>query len=472
MKRKDISFLFAVLLLAASALGAQEVCSDQDTVSGCFTRIYQGTKVEAVAADLAKKDVEKKTTGADSFASDLSSSIKNFLPLFGAFVESQTLSEDGNTLTLDLNLPFPNLGRGRTFQTQAVFRKPVVFEQLKSAFPETVRTARTDSLTKKLDDLDDSSLVLSYNMATARMGRSFEPHRDLHSALFLAVADKVPSGLEEALLELGKLAQNNPDVFPETSVGVKFGSIPAEKGLRDLAKSLVERSAHALSEHRSALEERANASGLDLFSDLVNNQPQLYVSAAYRSRRDLVGPDEETAKLSYEKGFYNINTLRGKLGESCVDAAKSGSAILPECLATYSDWIKNNRSRIKAGERLSLSVDYSRDDAYSLQQLADHVDLRLPASHKLTASFAYGRYLMFLSEAQNARLDISAKYEDFTNDATKRDRGVGSITLTRKISETMSLPIGLVYANHGRFLGDVDQKLSAHFGLKFKLSGQ
>ena len=42
--------------------------------------------------------------------------------------------------------------------------------------------------------------------------------------------------------------------------------------------------------------------------------------------------------------------------------------------------------------------------------------------------------------------------------------------LTRKVGN-LSIPFGIVYANHGEFLGDVDARLSAHLGLKFNMSG-
>jgi hypothetical protein len=36
----------------------------------------------------------------------------------------------------------------------------------------------------------------------------------------------------------------------------------------------------------------------------------------------------------------------------------------------------------------------------------------------------------------------------------------------------LTVPFGIVYANHGEFLGDVDKQLSAHLGLKFDVGGQ
>lgn len=477
MKRKTVLLICVLLVLVARLVAAQEICADNSKFADCWTDTYKaarGTKEAAPSATkvaeaetAAKTEMDKKMAGPDSFASGLNSTIKNFLPLFDGLVESQTISDDGNTLTLNFNFPFLDLGNGRNFQTQGVFRKPVLFEEVKKAFPEMIRTARTDELEKKLDDLDDASLVLSYNIVTARTGRNFEPHRPLHSAIFLAISDLVPNASQQQIIELGRLIQANPELFD----GETFGGIE-DPGVRASAKALVQLSARSAAEHTTTLEEMVKMKGLDLFADLVNNQPQVYATAAYRSRQELVGPDELTAKFSWEKGFFNINSMRGKLGADCLAKVNTSGTAVPECLASYSDWVTKNRSRIKAGERIALSAEYSEDDAYSFQRPTDNVNLRLSSSHKLMASFSYGRYLIFGNENQNTRLDVMAQYEDFSKDATKRDRGVGSITLTRKISDSVSLPIGLVYANHGQFLGDVDKKFSAHFGLKFKLSGQ
>ena len=44
-----------------------------------------------------------------------------------------------------------------------------------------------------------------------------------------------------------------------------------------------------------------------------------------------------------------------------------------------------------------------------------------------------------------------------------------SLTCSTYAWSTSSLPLTLTYANHGRYLGEQDQELSAHFGVSFKL---
>ena len=57
-----------------------------------------------------------------------------------------------------------------------------------------------------------------------------------------------------------------------------------------------------------------------------------------------------------------------------------------------------------------------------------------------------------------------------SDDPLRRDRGVATLTLTRQIGD-LAVPFGIVYANHGEYLGEVDEQLSAHLGLKFDLDG-
>ncbi len=73
----------------------------------------------------------------------------------------------------------------------------------------------------------------------------------------------------------------------------------------------------------------------------------------------------------------------------------------------------------------------------------------------------------------NGRIDLSFRFEDVKDpsDPTKnaRSRGIGSITYTQKINDSLSIPVSLLFANHSSDLGDVNKKFNAHFGLVYKL---
>jgi hypothetical protein len=68
------------------------------------------------------------------------------------------------------------------------------------------------------------------------------------------------------------------------------------------------------------------------------------------------------------------------------------------------------------------------------------------------------------------RLDLVANYEDVSDDPMRQNRGVATLTVTRRFG-SMAVPFGIVYATRGEFLGEVDKQLSAHVGLKLNLFG-
>src|SRR5262249_48116528 len=93
------------IALSAAALSAQTSpsCTATDTPASCFAKFISQEK----AASDTKKEVATANTGATTLSSPSSTALKDFLSFFAASVDSATVSEKGNALTLDWNLPFP-----------------------------------------------------------------------------------------------------------------------------------------------------------------------------------------------------------------------------------------------------------------------------------------------------------------------------------------------------------------------------
>ncbi|HYX24919.1 MAG TPA: hypothetical protein VFC23_12250, partial [Thermoanaerobaculia bacterium] len=157
-------------------------------------------------------------------------------------------------------------------------------------------------------------------------------------------------------------------------------------------------------------------------ADLVNNQPQILVSADYRKRNVLVGPNELDAKATYEIGFANVNGLR----RYCANAKLAPSN--PDCLSRY---LADFGPLLASSPRLAVSAEYSRADPY--------------------------------------RFDLQADYEDFSGDPKLQDRLVATATFTQKMSDNSTASFSFIYASKPEFLGEVDKHLSAHLGLKYKM---
>jgi hypothetical protein len=87
---------------------------------------------------------------------------------------------------------------------------------------------------------------------------------------------------------------------------------------------------------------------------------------------------------------------------------------------------------------------------------------------KLVLSLGLSRNLK-LGDNEPVKVDLQGDYENVSDDPNRQDRGIVRLTFTPKMGARMSIPFGIVYANHGEFLSDVDARLSAHVGLVFNM---
>jgi hypothetical protein len=99
------------------------------------------------------------------------------------------------------------------------------------------------------------------------------------------------------------------------------------------------------------------------------------------------------------------------------------------------------------------------------------VAVSAPKFHSLIGSLVYGRYLNVLSnnDPQKVRIDVSASYEDVSNDPDRQDRGIASATLSRQLTEDWLLSLGLVYATKPEFRAEADKDLSLRLGFNYRI---
>jgi hypothetical protein len=206
-----------------------------------------------------------------------------------------------------------------------------------------------------------------------------------------------------------------------------------------------------------------NAAGLKSYHQLVDNQPQLYVTAERKLRDPLVGSDELSVKVTYEGSWKNRNLNAATKG--CKEKWKTR-----ECLNNYMGYVDKWEDEIEKGYRFSFSGEYVDIDGESIVTGLPNLDPITSASaRKLVLNAGWGRNFD-VGDGQTFQLDLVGSYEDFSDDPKRQDRGIARLTLTRNVGK-MSIPFGIVYANHAEFLDDkdVDARLSAHIGLTFKM---
>jgi hypothetical protein len=482
-----------VAVLGPNYVAAQaESCRDTDTIDDCFSRVSSRVTGEGVedtsqtTASLEDQEAElaRKPTGIAALAPGLTSAINDFLPaLAGALSFTPTATEDG-AAGFEANLRVPLGAALQKLRLQAVLREPAIYEPLRAALPEASREERTAALGRELGDFDDVRVSLAWNLESRTMGRSFDSQRSLYDALFRVELNQFNQrpGINE---EKGRIDREARRLYREavTSIGaddvlpgegctynqVQIGRLQLrclQESTRDRLVEIIVRAVRAAEAVEAEFDDQLETTGFYDLPDLVNNQPQLSTQATVNIRRDLVGPNEISGSVRYEAGFTNVNGLR----RAC--RAASDTAISIQCLRAYTQ-SPGTQASLKRGDRFFVTASYARRQDYALTLAADGVALSLAGGWDLTGELGYGRYVAFnRAGEQIGRIDLSAQYIHDGDDPNRENRFVGTATYTQRINESLSLAAGFSYASRPEFLGDVERKVGANFGLRYKLLKQ
>lgn len=451
-----VQFLL-LLLIFHSPAPAQEVCELKETIGHCWDKLKAAAEEsERLEVDSAiMEELTSKATGLNELTAG--SATEDFLPaLRFALVAAglQTEADDLSVLSFERKIPIFDSWE---LKADGKANDPEVFEPLKMALDEDERDDRVAELKEQFGELDDYSLGLSLNRKSAGLGRSpDEATRKLLRELFavafadLELADTLKAEDEFAAI-LGELRLTNASEIED---------IPEARRAVALAKLAT--AARALAHTGEELRQALDAKGFFKVADLLNNKPQAHASATYRARKQLAGPDELSAKVTYEHDFStNIKDFQDECG------AKNGS----DLLTCYQDFISKPavEEDLENGDRLTFSAEYKETKPYRISLPDDDIDLDLDAGHTLSISLKYGRYFDFGDNDPSARFDLSWTFEDITDDPNRRDRNVASLTFSNRLLRLLGLSIGLSYSNHAKFLPETDEELSTHFGISYRM---
>jgi hypothetical protein len=369
---------------------------------------------------------------------------------------------------LNFAFNFPQKILGSAVKIQTVFYQPEVLKSIQDMLTSAGETKDVSALQGKLNDADDVAVMLSAAPETKYWGRSFKSHREQFEDLYRsAVLNRVDADRNAKLRdEEDKILQSFSRAPEGQPVYFRTAKIKDVVLLEPRFVSILQAAARSEAELETEKDLLFADSHLASFADLLANQPQLSFSAGGRWRDRSVGPNEVNAEATFELGLVNLN--HACPGGECIDKEfkEYVGAHLRSLQAATSD---------KSGSkdnRFSFTINYSRTQAYAFSLPADNIDLRMPRTTHLTYAISYGRQVIFDKGGKSlGRIDLTGKYENFSDDPLHQDRGTLDLTYTQKVSDTFSLPLGISYANHGEFLGQVDRRLSAHFGLHAKVFG-
>jgi len=476
------ALLVVTLLLPASDLAAQQIaCRDTETLQDCWNRIDDfllGAAGTREQTDSVEEVLAGRTTGISALGSGLASSVSDFLPtIAGALGLTQTTTEDGAT-ALETNLLVPLGANPQRIRLQGLLRKPGLYQPVADTLPSANRDARRTALEQKLRDFDDVRVAVAWNLENRTFGRSFDEARLLADHLLsaqIAQLNATPALQARRMAALAafqaavKVSDDDVDASRPGCARPGFGAFQKVAfGCYTSARQTTANAAliTAVRELR-AIEDSLRAmlwqSGFFQLGVLIDNQPQLNLEVATDLRRNLVGPNQFNATLRYEAGFTNLNGLR----RAC-RAAAADTLIAPACLRHYLD-NPRNAAAMQRGDRFSVSVAFARRGDYHLVLPADSVDLRLDGTWDLSGSLGLGRFVAFDRHDQAVgRIDLLAEYVYHHDDPDRSNRFVATATYTQRLSGSLSVAAGVSYASRPEFLGEVDKKVSANFGLRYK----
>lgn len=457
--------VFVVTLALAAGGSAQQAqqphCLPTDTPNQCWTKFVPAVAPAQPAAPMTKDEMQSTVaaanTGTTNLASPAGSSLKDFLSAFSASLESSTVTDNGNTLTLDSNFPVPIGPDSQTVKFQLAINNaeldPQIVQKLGS------NAAQVSALEDSLSSTDDLVASVSYSPATPGLGRSIQPHGDFFDAL-VAAAFPTQSALDEAR----RTAIHTANI---TDASRPFSEI-ADDSAEAAALQVFQSSASAIGNALRTTDAMRSA-----FASLLSNQPQAFGSVLYHYRSDLVGPNEYALKGTLEASSRNLRSFY-KLYTNCTPAAfrnlpaANRMTTAADCLTKMQQYAAPIAAK-ESGTRLSFSVEYRKSNArsYTLPENAGVVTNDQATS--TTATLVLGLIPIKTSDTTSGRIDVSASYEDVSGDPLRDNRFVASATYTQKINDMLTIPISLVYANRDQYLSNVDSKLNAHFGLIYKL---
>jgi hypothetical protein len=458
MKRTAIALLVA---LTATASAVAQTCVPTDTPETCWEKFNPAT----TAASSVATAVANTNTGSPNLSSITNTTLRDFLSVFTGVVSTSTLTENNGAFTLDYNLPVNLLHDNDVIKFQATFATPVLDPTLVTALGTNASAITT--LTDSLDQADDITASATFSPSTDRFGRTFANHRDLVEALMNAVmANRGVNSTPRLLAVFADAAAGNSALQLDTPFTVITD--PAQQ-----TSVIAKFQAAAASLPQFAAE---NQTLIDNVAELINNQEQIYFSAQYNDLNSLAGPSTWTVNGTYAMGGKNITKFlaaQKKLGNCNLGQmvkeqnSQNAPAVSQTCLQQLNAYV--GPATIDRTWRLALSLDLSRTEANTIDISQLSTPISTPRMDSQMISLTAGRRFDPPSSGRERRIDVTASYENVSDDPNLQDRIIASVTWTQEITNTFSLPITLSYANKSKYLPEDDRDLSAHFAISYKL---
>lgn len=463
-------------------------CADEK-LKTCFGD-HLKEEIETYEALRDKKAEKTKDQAAEETAETMTSAtnpgsagaLRDVLSSFLVSLGLDGVSEgDDGTVSVDFNPVM--FGKNVQLTYGATLREQEVFQPFLEKIPEAEREKRENQLKEGLDDFD----VVDFRVGLSLAGRVGKRYVGREPALYLDLLDLWTG-------EASSVAQPWRDFRDSHDVEVSLDQIDPRDQVEFLL--VVAETTQNLVNAEAKIDEAYGRSRFPLVFELLNNQPQFMVDWSFEERDGAAGPDKESYKLTYELGILNLNRFLRWARTRAVTSDPNGCEIddgLPNlaCLEDY--WARDGfdlqektkvggkaeqrvAAKIKKSPRFALSLAYTDRDAFAfpLSDAADAEVFSLDAAESWIGSATLG-LPMRLNDAgdDQARFDLEAKYEDVRGGDPMlqvMSRFVATATYSEKLPGGFVASFSAVYANKPEFRGEVDEEISARFGLKWSVA--
>jgi hypothetical protein len=494
--RRALAVLAAAIL--AATIGASEAvaqtpeCTDPDTQDTCTIQQVRNSYLTAALEKLGIKSAPAKavvvtqtvakadekvtnsnnaTTAPDAFAGRLHNNYQDFLNLFAFAINKVDESKDGQALTVRFN---PLRTGANLIGLTLTAAKPVIADVVQKHIGDADRTATVAKLNDGLNDLGDITFAGSYSLQSVKCsatdtgrcyGRTADTYRDIlaHALepIFKHVDDESEAQATKQKFAIVKaIPEKVRKEYEDKNLSlfdVPIGMATDPAALRRIVKEF------AITEAKGTFNDKEffSKQHLDGLASLIDNQPQVAITASYRSPGQLSGPKQTAINAELQVGTDNINALRA------------------QCLAGSDDCLSNALvEKLKKVDTTKwvLSATYARNASFKVSDLGlpnpvkSFMSVDEKSSSELKVKGQGGRTFGATVGTQNVRGDFSLEGQRIEKDRVRtKNRWVATATFTMPLGEQMSIPLSLTYANKAEFLGDQGRKLGAHLGISYRL---
>jgi hypothetical protein len=348
--------------------------------------------------------------------------------------------------------------------------------------PNTISNFLADLLAGKRTE-KDGVVTLTWNLAVPALEPNTKKHPLTVQAIFTPPAlSKDVTDRTSGTAGAADTLKKNLTELDDVTVGVMYTyPQPDPKAAADRFSELL---SNILGKEASAMDQRTYLVAAEPLRRLViaeeTTKQSINTSVSHRHRRVLVGPDETSFKLAYNVPLAKPTvTLKGLLTSWTKEPSEQELKDPKEQKLTKErrfDTFLNDVAKTPPSRRYALSFSLTYKQITRNDVDLSHAGVTVPnplisrvGSHSLASEAAWGFDAYNPSSTHVGRIELSAKYDNVSNDPKRHDRLTATLKFAQKISDNASFPLSLIYANHADDLTNVNRRLNVHFGISFLL---